>query len=665
MTTKEPLSKQWRINKSSIPAIELANGLRATHNFIGHVLKDSKTKQRTSVQYGDNSRYTEVFDHETGNFKTNDKSLTLRASIVMGEYPIPDEKMDQLCGHAIHEALHKLLESPQVLITQIPQSYGLSGNTPTKHYRKGMSVIIKKPDALKNLWHRFLIVSEEIACDNSVDGLLREYIRRSRDMEPGTAKEVNWDDVFSIWIAIDVYNMAPEMGSLDANKLKALGILLTVGKQLKSKQSWLPDFRHRISLYVDTWKELEPLLNSISLREQSGSKPPEGLEGIKDDVFGDEFVSDDDDKQETPPVSQQGSGKSTEEPQADAQNTKPDTSSQIETQPDDIPDTSPKQSQEPSPQPTNGQPTNMADQVIKDFHGDGDEESLSEAMSSEVMNHLEADSEDLTSQMEDIAKQYLETLGTPSPEIQREIKSFGEGTNQGVVWSKAIDREPVKDFDENLLRELEWVRNLKKSLGHTIYRPEEEGVVDELNLHRFLIDGHIYKRKVEKPDQKLKLALLLDASSSMDNKKEIYQAAFALAKILPKVPVYSYSTTSNTVNLELHTFGKELREVNPVGYTPSSQAILGVAVKHPDYFIIHFTDGHANRGSMPLTAFKLLAYKFPKVFVLNVLYNQGDRSIGGYQYENRLSNNDFVMISELSQFPELLKQITSRIVTSL
>ena len=142
--------------------------------------------------------------------------------------------------------------------------------------------------------------------------------------------------------------------------------------------------------------------------------------------------------------------------------------------------------------------------------------------------------------------------------------------DKNLIMTKA-DTSPVNDIDNDLAQSMNWLRNLKANIGFTTYRPEESGQVDERNLHRYAIDGYIYKHRVKRPQQELKLVILMDASSSMHISTDIYKIPYTIGQMLPRIPIYSYSGYCE-VNIRHHNYDV-VRSVHPTGFNTNSGGI--------------------------------------------------------------------------------------------
>lgn len=156
MKTDTALSDYWRINRSQIAHVELTNALKAMRKVIGNLGLDILVVWQGMTPERDRKR------------------IELPASLVMGEYPIPPEKMDVLIGYGVHEAMHHLENSYFV------RDY---------HYNKH-KVALERDLILKIV---------EMVEDIHIDGLIRtrwmfsRYVQKFRDWwvenRPSTATE--------------------------------------------------------------------------------------------------------------------------------------------------------------------------------------------------------------------------------------------------------------------------------------------------------------------------------------------------------------------------------------------------------------------------------------------------------------------------------------------
>jgi len=99
-TDQPELSGSWRINKSSIQVIELANVLKALKKVIGTISTEQLNIAFNAQQ--DQSQYT-----------ASTKTLLIdpRFALEAKTFPIPTHDFDVLVAHGIHEAFHNHAES--------------------------------------------------------------------------------------------------------------------------------------------------------------------------------------------------------------------------------------------------------------------------------------------------------------------------------------------------------------------------------------------------------------------------------------------------------------------------------------------------------------------------------------------------------------------------
>jgi len=98
------LSDNWRVNKSGLEHIELVNALKAVRKVVGHLNLDINVLW-TGMSLG-----------------RKNYGIELPPDLVLGEYPIPGDKMDVLVGYAVHEALH-IIEKSSIIRAYFQQKY--------------------------------------------------------------------------------------------------------------------------------------------------------------------------------------------------------------------------------------------------------------------------------------------------------------------------------------------------------------------------------------------------------------------------------------------------------------------------------------------------------------------------------------------------------------
>ena len=238
------LSDQWRIMNSRIQDLELANALRSARTIINTLYPN----ENIHLAYWDKSQ--SIKDMTKGSrYKP---LVTLDAGVVIGEYPIPGKKLDILCGHAVHEAMHLYYDSHNITVNmKLPDFRWLPISTsgkPTKYFRRdtddmvpilGKALTPEKQDvvrkALKEAWDRLKIVGEEIFVDNIRPGILKMYIDRIRAHQVDIAEELDWTDPWQVWMYCSVFNIMPDINKITPEIYRYLGPLLNGTKMLKPR----------------------------------------------------------------------------------------------------------------------------------------------------------------------------------------------------------------------------------------------------------------------------------------------------------------------------------------------------------------------------------------------------------------------------------------------
>jgi hypothetical protein len=103
------VSEYWRLNRSGLEAVELANILRAMRKVAGHL--------------GPNVGRIEY----AGMSRGGGTAILLEPTPLLGRYPVPPEKIDCLVGLVAHEALHRTEWSDHVWKLLEPTLRTLSG----------------------------------------------------------------------------------------------------------------------------------------------------------------------------------------------------------------------------------------------------------------------------------------------------------------------------------------------------------------------------------------------------------------------------------------------------------------------------------------------------------------------------------------------------------
>ena len=632
------LSNQWRLSGSRSKDLELANVLKSTRTMVDFVYKGG---EKVTVGYGTQSKTTGKEDKEY--------TVTLDAGVIMGQYPVPGEKLDPFCGHTLHEVLHIETKGLTALAAGMPE-YHLTATRKNRNRRARVlgrritpTVQQELNKFLMSCWRQLLTIGEEVVVDNARPGIISDYIKKARQqqVEEHPTKEVNWENLWDTWMCLSVFNIMPDMQKIPQKVLEPLQHLLSLANSLRPTGNKHEDKRLMIPgsrvnrMYTRTWTAIwrQMALDWLEHNKEY-IRPPKRKNANKGTVVYDPF---------------QGIRKDCNK--CGQEHTTDVCESQVKAPP---------------------------------HLSTGDEK---------ILHHQTSTPYPLTSEEMEQIEEIIETgVKDMQPEIQGSIDEVLGKTSTGVITENAITvslakTDPIVRVDEKMVENLSWIRNLQLNQGFTVYRQEEDGLIDELNLDRFLIDGRIFRQKIKKPRKDLKILLLMDASGSMSSKTKVYEIAYALGHIWRQLPIFSYThsgrylTGLDGVSVINHN-ADVLREIRPGGDTPSSEGLLTVAHMYPDYTCIHFTDGYPSPQSKyaPYWSyekhfkkiFHILNEKFPAFRVLNICYNPDgmynnmlspSAKIAETYYQNDYPNNDLIHIQDIQEFAKISQDlITDRII---
>ena len=587
------LSRKWRTTSSQIKEIELANSLRSLERVVGNVLVG---KAPMKLRYGTDISYQQG------------QTIAIDSRLATKQTPIDSNDFDVLCGLSLHEATHKKVGTNHISYRATPN---LSGT--------------------KLSYDSIVQIGEEIYVDNTVSQtspIHASYIKKAREAY-GKDMKVNWDNPVESWLATSVYGI-PFPQDINQKTLKILNHLFQLSEDLKTKvgkswkRVWL-EHSAREKLYRDCWEKVRYLVEKPQF---PGSKPRKKLDRILLSQAQQEY--DKWKKQQKPDVSLEVSNDDFfgEETWADKVFSGEDLDEQESVEPSESKKETQLDSEEAIGESKIDELGFRSDEtVIPDFHQKYD---LDEELKELVEEALLSESEDITNEIDNITN----------------VKC-----KHPIVF-KLAQSKPIEDFETSLVRELEWLRELKNSTGKVVYNGEPKGKVNGRQLFRVKTDGLIFKKIFRQPQKDISLVLLLDASGSMGGKESIYKAASSAHRIIPETKVFSYTDAPNTgIVIQNHTIGKKFLEIIPTSNTPSGIALLVMAVKFPSSLIVHFTDGLSNVGTTPQDALQIITDKFPNTTIINVIYQGDIRQYNGAE-SNKITN---IMLRDLSYFPNLLR----------
>lgn len=233
-TQESGISEYWRLNRSGFEAVEMANVLRAMRKVAGHLGSNVG-----GVEYAGMSR-------------GGGTAIILEPGMVVGQYPIPSEKVDTLVGLVTHEALHRTEWSDRVWKLLEPTFNTLGG--------------------LSNVrFQKIVSVGEDIYVDSvaekTVFGLYTPKARRHAFAEaesrllPGVQ---SLDElVYLWWTAAWGYDGRGEPSPDYQEPLSLLQRLTARLREVRGLHRGVTDCcQQRAKMYLETWNDIKDSISS-------------------------------------------------------------------------------------------------------------------------------------------------------------------------------------------------------------------------------------------------------------------------------------------------------------------------------------------------------------------------------------------------------------------
>ena len=601
--TSADLSGKWRITGSRQKALDLLNIQRSLSVVAGH-FSGNKLK---SFRFGQHTCAT-----ENGDIFFDVKSIMDEPS------PLPAARLDVIVGMIVHESMHVLTRSTD------------AHNRNLNHSGTGFPIT----------YHDLEALGEEVYVDNfarrHLGAVAPEYLRRARGFFSPDLKDPK--GIYNILLTEQVYGHDPAgnkdgRDELDANETERM-IFFLVESLCKNLAQQDQSFSQRQTSYANAWSAIEKLVNTnVEQQKVASEMASEGL-GF--------------------PSEGQGRGKSKAE--AALENLR---------RANQVLGLTPQSKIQDPIDPNKGlsmptESTKAAQRTEQNLAAKANGPSMQKVTNTDGqtnMEKIEGVKELQLGQALLQAIQEAEDNGTEDMTIivsGYQTEEFGDASTMAVTYETASkEAQEYAEWDESLYKELIWLRDLKNTFGKETSRGEERGQIDRHSLHRASIDGKVFKQIHRKQRKDKKVVCLLDASGSMGNSMEIYEAAHALIKVVKGTEVLSYDSRGHACVIVRQTSKTGMKRISPGGGTPSGQALLATAVKFPDSIIVHFTDGDGNHGFTTDQAFTILEKEFPRVQVLDVQMRPDE-----WQHESGdiRPNVTRVSIAETGEFPAILKE---------
>ncbi len=235
------ISEYWRLNRSGFEAIELANVLRAMRKVAGHL--------------GPNVGRIEY----TGMSRGGGAAIILEPSVLMGQYPVPPDKVDSVIGLVTHEALHRTEWSDHVWKLLEPTIRTLGGMSNVR-LQKIVSVAED--------------IYVDLVADKTVFGLYTPKARNQAFAEARSKIHPRTPSldalVYLWWTSVWGDNGGLESDPAYEAPLCRLSELTNRLREIIDLGKGVTDrCEKRAQVYLDTWESLQEALSSLAVIDKT------------------------------------------------------------------------------------------------------------------------------------------------------------------------------------------------------------------------------------------------------------------------------------------------------------------------------------------------------------------------------------------------------------
>ncbi len=602
-------SDNWRINKSSVMAVEGAQILKSLQKVAGAAGLPSKFK----LKFASGARMSGI------DFDENE--VVIGAGRLFTEAPVSADNMDVLVGLTLHEVGHEIIGTSTVT--------------------DRMKRIPANSQQEADLFQKFINIGEDIVVESRTlaNPNLSDYEKSLHSWASSQMRDADTHKLLELWIEYALGHKAEAMLDLPPEMNEAMAQLVALTGWLRrccdDRASYPSD---RIMAYENYWRTLKDII-------LNPPKPPEPQKS-PDDTGEDKTEGKSDQNQTAEDESTPSSGAETP-PSKTPESNEPEPSNEEASKDDgDLHPSAPEPGDDSTPTKSDGMsiPEPVEDEMDIPL-APKPEDSISDELADAIEEATESNSEDVSEQVaEEFSNQGCASIGY----------------NDTVIRSRET-KTPLIKPDLNLCKRLERIMTIRKRLQSRIMHGEQYGRIDKRHLHRIGTDQRIFSLKYKYPDGFPNTRILLDLSGSMSGKQadEVLEAAGAL-QTLVNAEVWCYNYDKNGVNLVRMDEGKLIHQYRPNGNTPSGLALVGVSLgMKRNGLIIHLTDGGHNHGQQPWNAHWIL--KEHGVELVNIVWGK-DSSYHLHEGMNRTKHYDLEgmncrQIDGLADFPDALYQI--------
>lgn len=576
-TLESNLSDNWRVTKSSIKVLDLANALESLRRVIGYTGVDWPVTFNTKP--------------DGGTFATADGSDRIVIdpihALTKNTWPIPAHQFDITVGTTVHEAMHVKTEASR-LVRIVGNSVFAEGNAMLQQGTLTYGTIC--------------VVGEEIVADFYGERhypKLAEYLRIARKAYLQPEEKMRWDNPIWTWLNVSVYGADPTKYKGD------WGIISPMFKYTKElKENDLTPFE-RIKVYEKIWNEVVVLQRKADSAEAALRQL---LKNSSDEQFEEAWQE----------KVLKNKGNRSDDGEANKGNGDTNDVS------DDNSDSGDNNDSDTDNENNAGEDGNETDEGGTSTNGKNGKGSKPQGLVNVIANpitphHQSAITEELAQNISKAEEEAARDMAGLLDKLAHETGVYRSRVS-GKPFVKSNARKKLNtQIDEKLFKELEFLRRIKNEVGKQTLKGELRGRIDKRRLHRYFSDGLYRKRDKKLPEKDLDIAIVVDASGSMTSHMEIYDVINTVKRAVPESKVFDYDNDT----IFAHPKGNSISQITPRGTTGSGDAIITVADENPESLILHFTDGGINSGIDMDGVYKILRQKYPKVTLVNIIWQDG------------------------------------------
>jgi len=535
-------SNNWRINKSSIMAVEGAQALKALRKVAG--------------ASGLPSDYKVHFSSESigAGIDLDDKEVHIGGGRLFTEAPIPPEKFDVLVGLTMHEVGHQQIQTDAV-------------------WRSLQSRIYQLPQNEKLILKEFVNVGEDIAIESRLaqNPALQDYGDALFNWASAQSRGAKEHKLMELWVEYGLLHKADKLLNLPTEMDAPMSLLAALTGWLRNDHG----YDERASAYLDYWTQLkEDFMRPEPPKEPKTTQPEKDKLGDNTD------------------------GTNTTEPSEETEDWSKEWGNDSEKENEEDGEEDSEEKKAGSGGLSSGTEGEDGDEVTGDEDDDGELKApLTEKDGDRISDDLaDAIREAMENNREDITSQILDEFS----------KLSGKQEFSNAIIRSRESKSQLIQPNSNLCKKLSRILTIKKRLQSRTMHGEQYGHIDKRHLARVGTDKRIFSLKYKFPDGFPNTRILIDLSGSMSGTQatSVLQAAGAL-QMLANAEVWGYYQDGNIGNIQLIRLdeGKLVHHFDPIGSTPSGLGIVGVSLgMKKNGLVIHLTDGEHNYGQEPWNA---------------------------------------------------------------